>query len=73
MYTQSGSAPKGTDTATTSSQMGSSVNMSSMIQQEMKAIEKMKFKQKKEIEQMIDYEMKMNEIRARNEHNIKLQ
>lgn len=47
--------------------------MSSMMQQEMKAIEKMKLKQKKEIEQMIDYEVKMNQIRARNEANIKAQ
>lgn len=39
----------------------------------MKAIEKMKQKQKKEIEQMIDYEVKMNQIRAKNEANIKQQ
>lgn len=38
----------------------STVDMSSMIKQEMRAIEKMKQKQKKEIKNMIDYEDKMN-------------
>ena len=47
--------------------------MSSMMEQEMKAIQKIREKQKKEIEQMVDYEVKMNQIRARNETNMKLQ
>ena len=44
------------------SRLGGSVSgnkQSTMLEQEMKAIEKIKQKQKKEIEQMIDYEMKM--------------
>ena len=39
----------------------------------MKAIRKIKEKQRKEIEQMIDYELKMNQIKAKNEANMKLQ
>lgn len=39
----------------------------------MKAIRKIKEKQRKEIEQMIDYELKMNQIKARNEANMKIQ
>lgn len=35
-------------------------NKSSMLEQEMKAIRKIKEKQKKEIEQLVDYEVKMN-------------
>lgn len=38
-----------------------------MIEQELKAIEKIKNKQKKEVEQMIDLEMKMNAIKIKNE------
>jgi len=38
-----------------------------MLEQELKAIEKIKEKQKKEIEQMIDYEMKLSEIKAKHE------
>lgn len=48
-------------------------NMSAMMQHEMKIIQKMKEKQKKEVEQMIDYEVKLNQIKARNELNIKIQ
>ena len=44
-----------------------------MMEQEMKAIQKIKEKQRKEIELMVDYEVKMNEIRARNETNMKMQ
>ena len=33
----------------------------------MKAIEKIKSKQKKEVEQLIDYEMQMTKIKKRNE------
>ena len=36
---------------------------SSMLEQEMKAIEKIKAKQKKEVEQMIDYEMQLSKIK----------
>ena len=46
---------------------------SSMMEQELKAIRKIKEKQKKEIEQMIDYEMKMAEIKKKNELNMKMQ
>lgn len=45
-------------------------NKSSMLEQEMKAIRKIKEKQRKEIEQMIDLEMKMAEIKERNEANM---
>ena len=55
------------------SSIGGGVNKSSMIEQEMKAIRKIKEKQRKEIEQMIDYELKMNQIKAKNEANMKLQ
>jgi len=34
-----------------------------MLEQEMKAIEKIKAKQKKEVEQMIDYEMQLSKIK----------
>jgi len=39
----------------------------------MKAIRKIKEKQRKEIEQMIEYEIKMNQIKERNEANMKIQ
>ena len=52
---------------------GGNNNKSSMIEQEMRAIRRIKEKQKKEVEQMIDYEMKMNQIREKNEHNLQLQ
>ena len=39
----------------------------------MKAIRKIKEKQKKEIEQMVDFEVKMNQIKAKNENNLKIQ
>ena len=39
----------------------------------MKAIRKIKEKQKKEIEQLVDYEVKMNQIKAKNEENMKKQ
>jgi len=38
-----------------------------MIEQEMKAMQKIKDKQRKEVSQMIDLEMKMNLIKAKNE------
>jgi|APSaa5957512535_1039671.scaffolds.fasta_scaffold84588_1 hypothetical protein len=40
-----------------------------MLEQEMKALQKIKDKQKKEVGQMIDLEMKMNLIKAKNEQN----
>ena len=45
---------------------------SSMLEQELRAIEKIKEKQKKEVEQMIDYEMKLTEIKARHEEKARL-
>ena len=39
----------------------------------MKAIRKIKEKQKKEIEQIVDFEVKMNQIKAKNENNLKIQ
>ena len=56
-YTGAGSSRMGG--AVTSSITGGQ-NKSSMLEQEMRAIRKIKEKQKKEIEQMIDYELKMN-------------
>mgnify|MGYP007134745230 CR=1 FL=1 len=38
-----------------------------MLEQEMKAIRKIKEKQRKEVEQLIDYELKMNQIKEKNE------
>lgn len=43
------------------------VNTSTLIEKELKQLEKIKFKQQKEIEQTIQYEMKMEEIRKNNE------
>ena len=39
-----------------------SANKSTMLDQEMKAIQKIKEKQKKEIEHLVEYEMKMKAI-----------
>ena len=44
-----------------------------MLEQEMQAIRRIKEKQKKEILQMIDHEVKLNQIRAKNEENIQKQ
>lgn len=41
-----------------------------MLEQEMKAMQKIKEKQKREVNQMIDLEMKMNLIKAKNEQNL---
>lgn len=41
-----------------------------MMEQEMRALERIKEKQKKEIGQMIDLEMKMNQIKQKNEANL---
>ena len=40
---------------------------SAMIENERRALEKIKLKQQKEMEQMMEYEKKMQEIRERNE------
>lgn len=45
---------------------------SSMMAQELRAIEKIKEKQKKEVEQMIDYEMRLTQIKQRNEEKAKV-
>jgi hypothetical protein len=44
-----------------------------MLEQEMKAIRKIKEKQKKEIEQMVDFEVKMKQIKDKNKDNLKKQ
>lgn len=41
-----------------------------MIEKEKKELEKIKFRQKKDIEQMMDYEIKMEQIRQRNEEKV---
>lgn len=45
----------------------SGVNTSTLIEKELKQLQKIKFKQQKEIQQTIQYEMKMEEIRKNNE------
>ena len=45
---------------------------SSMMAQELRAIEKIKEKQKKEVEQMIDYEMRITQIKQRNGEKAKV-
>ena len=45
---------------------------SAMLEKEKKELEKIKFRQKKDIEQMMDYELKMEQIRERNEEKLKL-
>ena len=46
---------------------------STLIEKEMKQLEKIKFKQQKEIEQTIQYEMKLEEIRKGNEEKMAAQ
>ena len=46
---------------------------STMLEKEKKELEKIKFRQKKDIEQMMEYEMKMEEIRKRNEDKVRQQ
>jgi predicted transcriptional regulator len=48
----------------------SNTKKSAMIEKEMKEIQRIKDKQKKEVTQMIDLEMKMNLIKAKNEQNM---
>ena len=43
-----------------------------MLEKEKKELEKIKFKQKKDIEGMMAYEMKMEEIRQRNEEKVRI-
>ena len=59
--------------STSGSVVNTGANKSSMLEQEMKAIRKIKEKQKKEIEQLVDYEVKMNLIKSKNEENMKKQ
>ena len=40
--------------------MGANANKSSMLEQEMKAIRKIKEKQRKEVEQLIDFQINLN-------------
>lgn len=42
-------------------------NKSAMLEQEMRAIRRMKEQQQREIEAMLDYEVKMQQIRDKNE------
>ena len=59
--------------ATSPSSMISGGNApSSMLAQELKAIEKIKSKQKKEVEQMIEYEMQLKKIKEKQEEKAKL-
>ena len=46
---------------------------SAMLEKEKKELEKIKFRQKKDIEQMMEYELKMEEIRQRNEEKLRIQ
>lgn len=46
---------------------------SAMLDKEKKELEKIKFRQKKDIEQMMEYELKMEQIRERNEEKLKMQ
>ena len=43
---------------------------SAMLERERQQLEKIKFKQQKEIEQMMEYENKMQEIRDKNEEKL---
>ena len=45
---------------------------STMLAQELKAIEKIKAKQKKEVEQMIEYEMQLKIIKEKHEEKARL-
>lgn len=46
---------------------------SAMLEKEKRELEKIKFRQKKDIEQMMEYELKMEQIRQRNEEKMRLQ
>ena len=46
---------------------------SAMLEKERKELDKIKIRQKKDIEQMMEYELKLEEIRQRNEEKIRLQ
>ncbi|KAL4471753.1 hypothetical protein ABPG74_008646 [Tetrahymena malaccensis] len=51
---------------------GSKQGNSSLIEREKKQLEKIRFRQQKEIEQMMDYEIKMQEIRQQNEEKMRI-
>jgi hypothetical protein len=44
-----------------------------MLEKEKKELEKIKFRQKKDIEQMMEYELKLEQIRQTNEAKVQLQ
>jgi len=46
---------------------------SAMLEKEKRELEKIKFRQKKDIEQMMEYELKMEQIRQRNEEKMRFQ
>lgn len=46
---------------------------SAMLEKEKRELEKIKFRQKKDLEQMMEYEIKMEQIRQKNEEKVKLQ
>lgn len=48
----------------------SGANKSTLIEKELRQLEKIKFKQQKEIEQTIQYEMKLEEIRKNNDQKM---
>lgn len=43
-----------------------------MLEKEKRELEKIKFRQQKDIEQMMDYELKLEQIRQRNEDKLKI-
>lgn len=52
------------------STQGGGNKKSSMIENEKKAIERIMERQRKEVEQMLDYEIEMEKFRAKNEENM---
>lgn len=64
------SIQKNSSTLMQSRTLGGGAEKSTLIEKEMKQLEKIKFKQQKEIEQTIQYETKMQEIRERNDQKM---
>jgi len=46
---------------------------SAMLDKEKRELDKIKFRQKKDIEQLMEYELKMEQIRQRNEEKLNFQ
>ena len=46
---------------------------SAMLEKERKELEKIKLRQKKDIEQMMEYELKMEQTRQSNEEKVRMQ